>query len=251
MESKITFLIKKLVPRSVRTMIIKCLKAVFPYKAHSFLMRRAWLNRKSTKEENHLDTYWGSSANSQRRKLVDLIVNELSENDDHHLSVLEYGSHVGVNIKLIKEAIGSAKNVTFYAVEPNNEAYISMSEKLPFVIGLNGEDEKFIQAKNFPDCNINLSFVNAVFYSMEGARVERVCSKLSSISDVIIIGDEMVNYEGEKTIIHTGTDYLGNEYITFAHPYKKILSSLGFSNLSLVTEIEPKLAITGYILAKK
>lgn len=251
MEKRMKLFIKKILPKSIRTAIIKFLTLMSPYKVHAFIMRNAWLNRAITNENNHIDTYWESSGSSQRKKLISLIIDELSGCGDKNASVLEYGSHVGVNIKLIKEKIGDEKNVTFFAVEPNDEAYTSMQEKLPFVIGLNGEDEEFLKTELFPGCDINLSFVNAVFYSMDGVRVQGVCSKLASLSDVIIIGDEIFNYAGEKTIIHSGEDYLGNKYTTFAHPFKKILNDLGFSNISVIAEHEPKLAITGYIIAKK
>jgi hypothetical protein len=50
----------------------------------------------------------------------------------------------------------------------------------------------------------------------------RVLRKMSRVCDVLVIGDEMGNFNGNRSQFFNGKDHEGNEYFSFAHPFRKM-----------------------------
>ncbi len=214
--------------------------------------RKFWMQRIVSENDNHLQLYWDDEKSPNRKKLVELIVEAVKQLDpNQQISILEYGSHVGLNIRLIKEQIPTGLNVKFFAVEPNKEAFNFMQKHLPFVKGLNGEDEVFNRAKDFPGQKIQISIVMVVFYSMEGKRVVKVLKKLAEISQYIIICDCLAYFNKKKARFIEIFDKANNKQGLFAHPFNKILGNLGFNEIKIykVPILHP--ASTGFLVAKK
>jgi hypothetical protein len=98
----------------------------------------SWIGRRSTPEDQHLTVYWHSDTQPRRQRVIEILAQHLQDGD----AVLEYGSHVGVNLRLLIERFPSSR---LYAVEPNLEAFDFMREKLPFVQALNAEEGGFLK----------------------------------------------------------------------------------------------------------
>lgn len=209
-------------------------------------IRKGWMSRKVTKTDDHLALYWNAESQENRKFLVRLIIEELLSDAKVHdtWSVLEYGSHVGLNLRLIHESFSSEKSFDFYAVEPNKEAVFFLKQKMKYVNTLLAEDEVFCKDNSFPPKRIRLSFVNSVFYCMEGHRAKSVLQKLTSISDAIIIGDAMdaLEYQDSKLQINP---------VRFEHPYKKWLLEMGFVLKLVVEAPEPVPQLNGYLIARR
>ena len=130
--------------------------------------------------------------------------------------MLEYGSHVGVNLKLLRERLPLCR---LYAVEPNREAFEFTQEKLPFVLALNAEDEGFLRSE-FPAEHLTVSFTCSVFFSMEPRRVRRVLKKMCQISTTVILAGGMANINGYRSRFPR---------ICYLHPYSRWLRQCGFT----------------------
>ncbi len=231
--------------------IIRNLPFIY-YKSKAVDNRRFWMQRIVSEKDNHLQLYWDDEKNLNRKKLVELVVDAVKHLDPvQQISIFEYGSHVGINIRLIKAQIPTGLNVKFFAVEPNKEAFNFMQEHLPFVKSLNGEDEVFSKAKDFPGQKIQISIVMVVFYSMEGKRVVKVLKKLAEISQYIIICDCLAYFNKKKAKFIEIFDKENTKQGLFAHPFKKILGNLGFNEIKIykVPILHP--ASTGFLVAKK
>jgi len=143
-----------------------------------------------------------------------------------------------------------AKDNVYYAVEPNKESFEFMQRKLKFVNGLNKEDVGFIN-NNFPNHKMDISFVGSVFYCMDYKKVYSVCKKLSIISDILIIGDELKNYYGNKTKLMKVECFNDDDRYSLCHPYKKMLAELGYKNIKICKAPELRVSLTGFMVAKK
>jgi len=204
-----------------------------------FNERHFWLKRKN-QSDDFISTYWNDR--SENRKNLIKLVATLGEKQKE-ISILEFGSCVGTNIKLLKDAFAK-KSTTFFAVEPNEDAATFLKKKLPFVRILVGEDKAFIQNTSFPGQSIDISFIHAVFYSMAPKRVEKTLEKICKISKVVVIGDEIDNMHGKKA----SYDYNSN---SFLHPYGQILRKYGFKIENTIPNPNPVKAFSGFIVARK
>jgi hypothetical protein len=209
-------------------------------------IREGWMSRKVTKTDDHLALYWNAESQANRKFLVRLIIKELLSDAKSHdtWSVLEYGSHVGLNLRLIHDSLSSDKPFNFYAVEPNKEAVNFLKQKMEYVNALLAEDEAFCRDNSFPPRHVKLSFVNSVFYCMEGWRAKSVLGKLASISDVIIIGDAMDALEYQNSNLKVNP-------VRFQHPYRRWLVEMGFELDFFVEAPEPAPQLNGYLIARR
>ena len=203
--------------------------------------RNSWLNRSVKEEPNCLKLYWKDR--SKNRKELIKIISDLAK-EFLNPSILEYGAWCGVNLKLLK------KKWELYAVEPNKDAYEFLTRKLKRVKALQGEDEIFCKT-DFPGRHINISFINAVFYSMAHYRVKRVLRKLCRISDFIVIGNQIENIGGGETKLMELEDMTGGIYKSLCHPFKKMLNEFSFKIINIKKVPWSCLALTGFIIANK
>lgn len=221
-------------------MIKKAIKKI-PYVYNKYLqykIRKNWFSRANNESDKHLELYWNDHG-KVRKKLVDILDTLFIENKTNDSSILEFGSHVGTNLKLLSEK----HDVEMYAIEPNVEAYEFLSKKLPFVHSYNFDDDKFIKA-NIPSGKVYISLINSVFYCMTPSRVKSVLNKLSKISTIIVIGDSM------KCIDASVSNFNQNP-ICYSHPYKKWLEEFGFTKFENIELTEGQMQLDGYLIAKK
>jgi hypothetical protein len=158
-------------------------------------------------------------------------------------SVLEFGSHVGINLRMLSDAL-DVRNLRMYAVEPNAEAFRFMQEKLPNLGGLLGDDAAYVNTVGFPGGQVDVSFANSVFYCIEAERAKPVIEKMCATSEVVVIGDSMDNLGGERSQVNLEPFY-------FKHPYELWLRDFGFvvSRVELLANAQPQL--NGYVVAHR
>ena len=188
--------------------------------------------------------YWNTRNSANRNRLIELIRREISDiSHPDQLNILEYGSHVGINLDIIDRLLPD-NSITFYAVEPNLEAINFMREKLPYVKLLHADDVNFVKNDLFPPTKVQISFVNSVFYCMNPKRVQSVLLKLSKISDVIILGEGMVNLNGNLSEFMIDPP-------CFSHPYRKWLGKLNFVECWLEDVPDPRPQLNKFIAFRK
>ncbi len=220
---------------------------------HHFLdqdYRLFWIERKKTKSDDHLELYWKSENAPNRKKLIAVILKLISQYPSDSVSILEYGSHVGINIRMLSERVPKRIDARYYAIEPNPEAYEFMLQKMPFIKGLLGEDSSFIRDKHYPGDRIDLSFISGVFYAMPYKRVIAVLKKIASISNTIVIADEIAGFFGKRTQYRKLFDMNGKMYFSLAHPYAKMLKRVGCSQWMVYRVPIPQIATSGIIVAR-
>lgn len=232
-------LVKFLLPENIR------LKLRSKYLGGKFKrdVRDAWLNRVNSESDNHVEVYWKSKDQPNRIAMIDVTKKAIENFNMDNLSVLEFGSHVGVNLYLINEALVD-KNVKFFAVEPNRDAVSFLKKMMPFVSVLEAEDEGFVTSK-FPFQKIDICLVSAVFYCMSQKRTYEVLKKMSSICNCIIIGDELDNLDGGKTLQQKEDPY------SLLHPYRSWLKELGFEHFEYFDAPVRKTAQNAFLVARK
>jgi L-alanine-DL-glutamate epimerase-like enolase superfamily enzyme len=60
-----------------------------------------WYNQQTLGLTNST-VYWNSGKSNNRRKFINILTNLIRQKTKQSISLLEYGSHVGINIKLMK-----------------------------------------------------------------------------------------------------------------------------------------------------
>ena len=243
MIGKASLIIKKLCFVLLPERFLSKLKSKYRGKRFVRDVRSAWLARADSTADNHVQVYWESKDQPNRKALIDITKKVLEGVGNNSLSILEFGSHVGVNIYLLNEVLKD-KEVIFFAVEPNKDATEFLKEKMPFVNVLQSEDEGFIKSE-FPFQKVDVCLINAVFYCVSQKRTYKILKKLSSICNCIIIGDELDNLDGEKTI------QLNAEPYSLLHPYRKWLREMGFEKFELVNAPVAKTAQNAFLIARK
>lgn len=207
------------------------------------LIRRAWFKRRANDSDDHLNLYWDSGNSATRQQLVLIIQDLVQIFNEETISMFEYGSHVGVNLKLIKQACPTtAFNMT--SLESNLEACIFLKTKLPDVEVIQGGESVFIRKSDDVQFKFHLSLVNSVFYSMSGSKTKRVIRRLCEISDLIVVGDSMINLNGDKLIFNS-------EPVFFSHPYRKLFNNFGFEITETISAVDSQPQLDGFIVARK
>jgi hypothetical protein len=211
---------------------------------HKSALRRSWLNRSTTPADDHLSVYWNSSEQPNRQRLIEVLVQCLPPNSVKPArSVLEYGSHVGINLKLLHDRLQD-DDLKYFAIEPNREAFEFLKTKLDFVEALNVEDKGFVDASNFPGMPVDLSFINSVFYCVAPNRAKAVLRKLVNCSQLVVIGDAMDNLEGNRSIFSVDPP-------CYQHPYRKWLRKFGFDRCDVIPVPDPRPQLNGFVIATR
>ena len=204
------------------------------------MQRRAWTWRTSTTDVDHLALYWNSDDSERRLALIRVIVANLKGHAEG-VDVLEFGSHVGVNLKLLAEN-PDVKSARLFAVEPNYEAVGYLKAKMPQVSVLRGDHRDFLRAQEFPPSAVTLSFANAVLYSMGPRAARRVVQKMLATSEVVVIGDNLENSRGSRSTFQV-------EHLSFAHPFETWIRAAGVSEITEVFLDEKDFALGGFLIA--
>jgi hypothetical protein len=225
----------KFIPGPIRN----CLNRVFL----PILIRRAWFKRRVTAFDDHLNLYWDSDDSETRLQMVSIIQNLVNSFNEKTIRMVEYGSHVGVNLKLIQHACPTT-DFKMTAIEPNLEACKFLKTKLPEVEVIQGGESAFLRMTNDIQFKFHLSLVNSVFYSMSGFKTKKVIRRLCEISDLIVVGDSMVNLNGSKLTFNS-------EPIFFSHPYRKIFNYFGFEIIETIPAVDFQPQLDGFIVARK
>lgn len=168
-----------------------------------------WFYRK----EGFLD-YWNAPNGYSRKMILEEVWN-VAKTFDAPQRILEYGAYSGINLKLIKDKMPSAE---LYAVEPNRAAYNFMVQSVPLTDSLWGGHKEFIRSHKFND--IDVSFVNSVFYSMSPKNVSDVLSKIYEMSEFLIVCDDTRNMDDRGSRVCYALNEISGKYVlTAQHNY--------------------------------
>jgi len=207
------------------------------------LIRRAWFKRRVNDCDNHLNLYWDSDNSVTRQQLVSIVQNLVNSFNEKTIRIVEYGSHVGVNLKLIQQACPTT-DFKMTAFEPNLEACNFMKSKLPEVEVIQGGESVFLKASGDYKSKVHLTLVNSVFYSMSGPKTKKVIQRACDISEIVVVGDSMINLDGYKSLFNV-------EPVFFSHPYRKFFNECGFEISGPTLAIASQPQLDGFIVAKK
>jgi len=116
-----------------------------------YRLRRSWLTRTVNADDNHLELYWNAASQLNRQLLIKILYEQLQVRSDKHskIGVLEYGSHCGLNLKLLKEAVDGKIQIDLFAVEPNAEAVEFLKRKSIMSRCSKQKMKSFVLIKNF------------------------------------------------------------------------------------------------------
>jgi SAM-dependent methyltransferase len=204
------------------------------------IQRRMWTQRVVTTDDDHIALYWNSTDFPRRRELIQLLATELAGRP-MPLRILEFGSHVGVNLKLLAELPGLGE-ADYFAVEPNFEAVAFLKSKLPDVRTLRGDHRDFLRARDFPGVPLTLAFANAVLYSMAPRAAHRVVRKMLTTSAIVVIGDKLDNSRGSKSKFR-------EDHNSFMHPYETWMNASGVTDIRRVDVELADYALSGFLVA--
>lgn len=209
-------------------------------------LRRSWLTRTSHEGDDHLAIYWNAETQPNRLKLIQTLVDECEHLRSANIqpAILEYGSHVGLNLRMLNNVLQSDQVAAYFAIEPNAEAVNFLRQKLPFVHVLEGEDEAFCRQTDFPPNGNYLTFINSVFYAMEPRRVRAALTRICSFSNSVVLGESIENIDGMHYRMRDHPE-------CFEHPYRLWLDELGFEIVSLETAPDPRPQLNGFVVARR
>lgn len=205
------------------------------------IQRRTWTKRRTTDVDDHLKLYWEDVDNPRRQALLVLLEAALRSEPAPH-SVLEFGSHVGVNLRLLAERVGGSE-LQCYAVEPNPEAVGFLEQHLPRVETLRADHRGFLNAASFPGQPVTVSFANGVLYSMSPSAARRVVRKMLSISSTVVIGDNLDHVRGRTSAFVKSSS-------SFAHPFETWFRSAGVGDIAIVPLEGGDYALSGFVIAR-
>jgi hypothetical protein len=206
------------------------------------VQRRTWTNRVATTGDDHLSVYWNSTEIPRRQELIGLIKEQVNGRPAP-LRILEFGSHVGVNLKLLAESpgLGSAE---YFALEPNFEAVDYLRSKLPSVRVVRGDHRTFLRTRDFPGSPLTLSFANAVLYALSPRAAHRVVRKMLATSEIVVIGDNLDNALGSQSQFR-------KDHKSFVHPFETWIKAAGVSDIRRVDASTADYALSGFLIATK
>ena len=204
------------------------------------IQRRTWTSRVTSDDDDHLSLYWNSVDNPRRRALIEVVASQLKDRP-HPTSILEFGSHVGVNLRLLSEIPG-LEYADYFALEPNFEAVDFLRSKLPAVRVLRADHRGFLRSRDFPNAPVTLSFANAVLYALSPRAAHRVVRKMLATSSIVVIGENLENSTGVKSTF-------AGAHTSFAHPFETWIRAEGVTDISVVPLDEADYALSGFMIA--
>ena len=105
--------------------------------------------RKSQEDDDQISIYWNADKQPNRLKLIDILIQEfkyLGEVAKAVPNILEYGSHVGLNLRMLNEVLLPYSKESYFAVEPNAEAVNFLRQKIAICTGFAGGGLYFFRA---------------------------------------------------------------------------------------------------------
>jgi len=79
---------------------------------------------------------------------------------------------------------------------------------------------------------------------MSGSKTRRVIRRLCENSDYIVVGDSMINSNGNKLKFNS-------EPVFFSHPYRKLFNDFGFEITETISAVDPQPQLDGFIVARR
>jgi hypothetical protein len=215
----------------------KIYKMLIPSKIFAQKEKKFWQNRRPEDDNEHLMAYWEQRDASPNRIALVNIINNL-----HPKSILEFGSYCGPNLDMIQRHRHEGK-IDLYAVEPNVSACKFLSEHITDVKVFNMTDSEFTASLEVPN-RLDLIFANAVFYVLDSQHARKVIEKMAQMANIIVIGDEMDNMNGRRSIF-------SRKNLSFHHPYQTWLRKCGFDQFDYHDAPVKGRATNGFIVARK
>lgn len=153
---------------------------------------------------------------------------------------LDFGAYVCIVPMAIRKRIGGG---LFHAVEPDAQAVAYVRENLDFVTIHHGSHEEMI-AGRFDIPNVDVVIAHRVLGIMHPKEVARVFAFLAGKTRRILISDDVLNFDGDRTVIRIGVS-------RFAHNYGRMLTAAGFRSHMLKLPARVERYITGIIIAER
>ena len=215
------------------------------------------LNEWYTKIADKYENYWAevtavsideSHAEWQnlpdRKQLAALIAAAVGRTKGEAVQVFEIGCLAGFNLALAQAEIGTLSDRIIYGGLEPNEAAINHGQALyPWIEFVSGTVQDMVEGKLDIPAQIDVCVVSRVFMILPPDDVIRILFWIRSRADQLIICDDIMNVEGEMSVIRTPPDFL------IMHPFRRLLNEAGFEIESLEMAAVPDRECTGVITA--
>lgn len=203
--------------KSLKTLYSLLYRTLIPSSVHAFRERKYWeTRRKETEHENHLDIYWNSTSSPNRIWIINEI-EEILKRNDKKVSFFEFGSHCGVNLRMLSEKL-SHRPIEYFAFDVNEEALEFLKTKLPFVNVIKETTEKyFTQLSDKFDFTLSCG----VFYLLPEQKAKLIFKQLARRSRVLIMAESKASTKSVSTFNRTTME--------FNHPFDAWAKEFGLN----------------------
>lgn len=164
------------------------------------------------------DDYWRDRDAPYRKDVIKAVTHCLKGRD--RSSVLEVGSHVGVNLDMIAKAMPDTL-FTFYAFDPKLEYVAYMRERMPGVEARAYSDADFLADDTLPPGEVDLSLVAGVLYYLPPKRARAVIAKMARVSRYVVVNENLTAQ------VETRSRFYAPAY--YWHPYRRWLVEEGMT----------------------
>lgn len=191
--------------------------------------------------ERFIDCHKKTKEDTNKVALSEL-VSAVLERLSRPTACVDYGCYLGAMLNIVRENLSGHDGVSFIGIDPDPHGIDACKKEYPWVSAHLGDDGALAEIP-LPD-SLGVVFSNATMGIMAPEEVERVIEHFSARAEYFIIGDDIINMDGEAPLIRHGVE-------RFLHNYGTILRKHGYTVEETVFPPLPMRYLSGFIVARK
>ena len=175
-----------------------------------------------------------------------IIHDTLSALPQDNLVCVDFGCYIGAMLKIIYDLFPPEKRqqVSFHGIDPDRNGIGYCRQNYPFIQAHQGSHEELVNGRlDLPE-KIDVVYSNATLGIMEPKAVEQFIEGFAGRTRYFVIGDDIINLNGDFPLIRQGVQ-------RFMHNYGTILKRFGYSVEKLLFPPSPMRFLSGIIIVKR
>ena len=167
------------------------------------------------------------------------------------LSLFDFACSTGPLFRALKAHLGPYYALTLAGADADRNAIPFVAENVPDALIFEADPQRLHDLGFSRGERFNFATATSLCYGMDETSVQLLLEELAAMTDILIIGDQIENMDGETAVTMSLVDAAGNSYDAHCHPFRTLLRTLGFSTIVAVPVEQPVKSISGFVVASR
>jgi Methyltransferase domain len=208
-------------------------------------------------DESYLQTYW-NAYDQKRFTEVSAAVAALlipADSDEaagrRRVSIFDFACSAGPLFRALESHMGAQLDFSLAGADADRKAASFIRRNLPGALVFEADPQRLRDLGFSASERFDLCTATSLCYALDDQAVRVLLAELATLSDLMIVADQIENIDGEQAVTLRLTNFSDAEYDAYCHPFRTILRQLGFAAVEVVPVMEPVKSITGLVIARR